>query len=68
MNAPVRVNPYTTGNFGPITSEDDFPDLPIKGVIPGALRGAFYRNGPNPQFTPRDPDHHWFAEIGRAHV
>jgi carotenoid cleavage dioxygenase len=68
MNAPVRVNPYTTGNFGPITSEDDFPDLPIQGVIPDALRGAFYRNGPNPQFAPRDPDHHWFAGDGMLHA
>jgi carotenoid cleavage dioxygenase len=68
MNAPVRVNPYTTGNFGPITSEDDFPDLPIVGVIPDALRGAFYRNGPNPQFAPRDPDHHWFAGDGMLHA
>ncbi|HUO87803.1 MAG TPA: carotenoid oxygenase family protein [Rhizomicrobium sp.] len=68
MNAPVRVNPYTSGNFGPITSEDDFPDLRIRGAIPDNLCGTFYRNGPNPQFTPRDPDHHWFAGDGMLHA
>jgi carotenoid cleavage dioxygenase len=67
MNAPVRLSPYLAGNFAPVASEDDVLDLPITGEIPGDLRGAFYRNGPNPQFTPRDPNHHWFAGDGMVH-
>ena len=67
MNAPVRINPYLSGNFGPVRSEDDLPDLPLSGEIPAALNGTFYRNGPNPQFPPRDPDHHWFAGDGMLH-
>ena len=68
MNAPVRVNPYLSGNFAPVSSEDDFAALKVVGEIPKALRGAFYRNGPNPQFAPRDPNHHWFAGDGMLHA
>jgi carotenoid cleavage dioxygenase len=67
MNAPVRINPYLTGNFAPVRSEDDFANLQVVGEIPKELRGSYYRNGPNPQFTPRDPDHHWFAGDGMIH-
>ena len=68
MNAPVRLNPYLSGNFAPIESEDDFADLPVKGEMPKALSGTYYRNGPNPQFVPRDPQHHWFAGDGMIHA
>ena len=68
MNAPVRINPYLTGNFAPVRSEDDFADLPVKGEIPKGLRGSYYRNGPNPQFEPRDANHHWFAGDGMIHA
>ena len=68
MNAPVRINPYLAGNFGPITSEDDVQDLRVSGEIPRELNGTFYRNGPNPQFPPRDPNHHWFAGDGMLHA
>ncbi|MBV8976739.1 MAG: carotenoid oxygenase family protein [Alphaproteobacteria bacterium] len=68
MNAPVRINPYLTGNFAPLHSEDDFPALKIRGEFPKALRGSYYRNGPNPQFPPRDPNHHWFAGDGMIHA
>ena len=67
MNAPVRINPYLSGNFAPIRSEDDFPNLAVVGEIPKALAGSYYRNGPNPQFEPRDPNHHWFAGDGMIH-
>ena len=67
MNASVRLNPYLAGNFAPVASEEDCFDLPITGEIPGDLHGAFYRNGPNPQFAPRDPNHHWFAGDGMVH-
>ena len=68
MNAPVRINPYLTGNFAPLHSEDDFGNLKVKGEFPKALRGSYYRNGPNPQFQPRDPNHHWFAGDGMIHA
>ena len=68
MNAPARINPYLSGNFGPITSEDDVQDLRVTGEIPRELNGTFYRNGPNPQFPPRDPNHHWFAGDGMLHA
>jgi len=71
MNAPVQIkedtNPFLSGNFGPIRSEDDFADLKIVGEIPKDLAGAFFRNGPNPQFAPRDNFHHWFAGDGMIH-
>jgi carotenoid cleavage dioxygenase len=66
MDGNTRINPYLAGNFAPIRSEDDF-DLPVKGEIPAGLRGALFRIGPNPQFEPRDPNHHWFAGDGMVH-
>lgn len=66
MDGDVRINPYLAGNFAPIRSEDDF-DLEVVGEIPAALRGALFRIGPNPQFEPRDPNHHWFVGDGMVH-
>lgn len=66
MDGDVRINPYLAGNFAPIRSEDDF-DLKVTGEIPAGLRGALFRIGPNPQFEPRDPNHHWFAGDGMVH-
>ena len=66
MDGDVRTNPYLDGNFAPVRSEDDF-DLEITGEIPAGLRGALYRIGPNPQFEPRDPNHHWFTGDGMIH-
>jgi carotenoid cleavage dioxygenase len=68
MNAPANLNPYLTGNFAPLTSEDDFADLPVRGTLPAALRGTLFRNGPNPQFEPRDANHHWFLGDGMLHA
>lgn len=68
MNAPVRINPYLTGNFAPIASEDDFADLPLTGALPRELAGTYYRTGPNPQFPPRDENYHWFAGDGMVHA
>jgi len=47
MNAPARINPFLTGNFAPVRSEDDFADLTVKGEMPRELNGTLYRNGPN---------------------
>lgn len=66
MDGDARINPYLAGNFAPVRSEDDF-DLKVKGEIPADLRGALFRIGPNPQFEPRDANHHWFAGDGMVH-
>lgn len=66
MDGSHASNPYLSGNFAPVRSEDDFV-LEIAGEMPKGLNGAFYRNGPNPQFEPRDARHHWFAGDGMIH-
>jgi carotenoid cleavage dioxygenase-like enzyme len=66
MDGEVRINPYLTGNFAPVRSEDDF-DLSVRGEMPEGLRGVLYRIGPNPQFEPREP-HHWFSGDGMIHA
>jgi carotenoid cleavage dioxygenase len=66
MDGDARINPYLADNFGPVRSEDDF-ELKVKGEIPAGLRGALFRIGPNPQFEPRDPNHHWFSGDGMVH-
>jgi carotenoid cleavage dioxygenase len=65
MDGTPRIDPYLSGNFAPVRSEDDFT-LAIEGELPAALNGAFYRNGPNPQFDPID-DYHWFSGDGMIH-
>ena len=65
MDGSPSTNPYLSGNFAPVRSEDDF-DLEVTGEFPAGLRGAFYRNGPNPQFEPRG-HYHWFTGDGMIH-
>ncbi len=69
METPVDgsqpINPYLTGNFAPVRDEEDF-DLTVVGEMPAGLEGAFYRNGPNPQFHP-GADYHWFGGDGMIH-
>src|SRR5579864_3565231 len=65
MDGSQVINPYLAGNFAPVRSEADF-ELEVSGEIPAGLRGAFYRNGPNPQFEPRD-QYHWFSGDGMIH-
>lgn len=67
MDGDVRINPYLSGNFAPVRSEDDFM-LTVQGALPAGLRGVLYRNGPNPQFEPRDDNHHWFVGDGMIHA
>jgi carotenoid cleavage dioxygenase len=67
MDGDVRINPYLAGNYAPVRSEDDF-NLDVQGEIPQGLRGTLYRNGPNPQFEPRDANHHWFLGDGMIHA
>jgi len=65
MDGSQVSNPYLSGNFAPVASEDDF-ELEVVGEIPAAIAGAFYRNGPNPQFEPRG-HYHWFVGDGMIH-
>ncbi len=48
-------NPYLAKGFAPIRTEHTCTDVAIAGELPAALRGTFYRIGPNPQFEPREP-------------
>lgn len=67
MDGEVRINPYLSGNFAPVRSEDDF-ELTVEGRLPPGLSGVLYRNGPNPQFEPRDGNYHWFVGDGMIHA
>ena len=65
MDGSQTINPYLAGNYAPVREENDF-DLEVVGEIPAGLAGAFYRNGPNPQFDPGG-DYHWFGGDGMIH-
>jgi carotenoid cleavage dioxygenase len=67
MDGEARINPFLSGNFAPVRSEDDF-DLTVEGTLPAGLNGTLYRNGPNPQFDPRDGNYHWFVGDGMLHA
>ena len=68
MSQPFPAQPWFSGNYAPILMECDAADLPVVGALPGELRGTLYRNGPNPQYAPRDPYHHWFVGDGMVHA
>lgn len=56
LTAPITWtsdDPHLSGNFAPIGTEIDAPDLrDIAGKIPEGLKGAYMRNGPNPRLQP----------------
>ena len=66
MAQPFPHHPNLVGGFAPIHMECDATDLIVEGEVPRELHGAFYRNGPNPQFAPRG-NHHWFGGDGMIH-
>jgi carotenoid cleavage dioxygenase-like enzyme len=68
MSLPFPQHPFLSGNFAPISIEGDAHDLPVVGAIPPELDGTLYRIGPNPQFAPRDRNHHWFLGDGMVHA
>jgi len=46
-------NPYLHGAYAPsLNTATDAQDLPVIGQLPDDLYGAYYRNGPNPEFKP----------------
>jgi carotenoid cleavage dioxygenase-like enzyme len=68
MSQRFPAHPYLTAHFAPISFEADAADLPIWGEVPKDLGGTLYRNGPNPQFAPRDSNYHWFLGDGMIHA
>jgi carotenoid cleavage dioxygenase len=66
MAKPYPIHPNLVGGFAPIHMECDAPDLVVEGEVPRELNGAFFRNGPNPQYAPRK-DYHFFAGDGMVH-
>lgn len=69
MVASFGTSPYLTGHYAPFGAEMDAPDLVVAGVLPEALAGTFYRNGPNPQFPPHPDDrYHVFDGDGMIYA
>jgi carotenoid cleavage dioxygenase-like enzyme len=63
-DSPART-PHFSGNQAPVRIESTL--IPkIRGKIPRSLRGALFRNGPNPQFEP-GPKYHPFLGDGMIH-
>ncbi|CAA0838276.1 Probable carotenoid cleavage dioxygenase 4-chloroplastic [Striga hermonthica] len=65
---PPNIDPHLvlSGNFAPVPELPPTPCHVAEGSIPLALEGAYIRNGPNPQFSPRGP-HHLFDGDGMLH-
>ena len=55
---------HLRGNFAPVADEKTTFDLEVRGAIPPELRGAYYRNGPNPR---SGSSAHWFFGDGMVH-
>ena len=68
MQRAMEENPYLEGTFAPIDHEISAELLDVvHGAIPRDLRGAYVRNGPNPQFAP-EGRYHWFDGDGMLHA
>jgi carotenoid cleavage dioxygenase-like enzyme len=63
---PQVRNPHMSGNQAPVRLESTLEPR-IRGRIPQGLRGALFRNGPNPQFDP-GPNYHPFIGDGMIHA
>ena len=62
---PRVSNPHVSGNQAPVRVESTL-EPKIRGRIPPGLRGALFRNGPNPQFDP-GANYHPFIGDGMIH-
>jgi len=62
---PRLATPYVSGNQAPVRHRIH-ACTQVRGRIPEGLRGALYRNGPNPQFDP-GPNYHAFIGDGMIH-
>ena len=59
-------NPYLHGVYAPTTDELDVSGLAVEGELPADLEGAYFRNGPNPVFEPKNR-YHPFDGDGMVH-
>jgi carotenoid cleavage dioxygenase-like enzyme len=59
-------NPYLHGVYAPTTREEAFVDLEVEGELPQDLVGAYFRNGPNSVYAPKNR-YHWFDGDGMVH-
>ena len=59
-------NPYLHGVYAPVVNETQASQLTIEGDLPSDLRGAYLRNGPNPQYQPKNR-YHPFDGDGMIH-
>ena len=55
---------WLQANFAPVMDEIEVFDLEVRGALPPALRGAYVKNGSNPQ---RSNSPHWFFGDGMTH-
>ena len=63
----ITNSPYLQGALAPVADEGEDLHLTVRGALPDALRGAFVRNGPNPQFAPLG-NYHPFDGDGMIHA
>lgn len=63
----TRRSPFLAGVYAPVDDELEVAELAVTGEIPGALRGTFVRNGPNPMFEPKGR-YHIFDGDGMLHA
>ena len=69
MAQPFQDNPYLKGYYRPFGAEMEAENLVVEGVIPDAIVGTFYRNGPDPQFSPHHDDrYHVFDGDGMIYA
>lgn len=55
------------GTMAPMREEVSIENLKVEGTIPEAIRGTFYRTGPNPRFEPLG-NYHIFDGDGMIHA
>jgi len=62
-------NPYLAALYAPVREERvvEHDQMTVEGTLPGELSGVYFRNGPNPQFEPRQR-YHWFDGDGMVHA
>jgi carotenoid cleavage dioxygenase-like enzyme len=67
MSRPFPDHPFLSGGWEPWPEEGECRDLVVEGEVPRDLGGTLYRNGPNPQFSPRGR-YHPFSGDGMVHA